>query len=163
MNIFYVIGIIAAAAVIAILIQASLVKRRTKVKLSLKDGQMLEDRLDDETLYRFTVSNEAGRPVVLTSIRLFSEGREIFDNGHHPSFKAPGEDSGDIIRIDSKRVRDISHLLSQNFLGTTVLQPYEEISYSYYLDDMPDEIQITVKENEAVDIIFKPVFEQAAG
>lgn len=163
MDIFSVIGIIAAAAVIGILIQILLVKQRTKVKLKLKGGQMLEDGLDDETLYRFTVSNDSDQPVVLTSIRLFSEGREIFDNGHHPSFKAPEEDSGDVVRIDSKRVRDISHLLSENFLGTTVLQPHEEMTYSYYLDEMPDEIKITVKENEDIDIILEPEFEQTAG
>lgn len=114
--------------------------------------------MDDEKLYRFKVSNESDQSVVLTDVRLYSNGTEIFDNGHHPSFKAPEEVDGDIVRIDSKRIRDISHLISMNFLGTTVVQPKEEMTYSYYLDEMPDEIKITVRENKDVDIILKPVF-----
>lgn len=162
MDIFTVILIAVAAVVIGILIQTLRVKRKTKVKLRLKDGEIMEDALDDETLYRFTILNDSDQSVVLTSVRLFSGGREIVDNGHHPSFKARDEEGGDVVRIDSKRVRDISHLLSENFLGTTVMQPDEEMTYSYYLDEMPDEIKITVKENEYIDIILKPAFEQPA-
>lgn len=158
MDIGSVILIIAAAVLIGILAQILLVKRKSAVKLKLKDEQTTKDEMDDEKLYRFKVSNESDQSVVLTDVRLYSNGTEIFDNGHHPSFKAPEEVDGDIVRIDSKRIRDISHLISMNFLGTTVVQPKEEMTYSYYLDEMPDEIKITVRENKDVDIILKPVF-----
>lgn len=158
MDIGSVILIIAAAVLIGILAQILLIKRKSAVKLKLKDEQTTKDEMDDEKLYRFKVSNESDQSVVLTDVRLYSNGTEIFDNGHHPSFKAPEEVDGDIVRIDSKRIRDISHLISMNFLGTTVVQPKEEMTYSYYLDEMPDEIKITVRENKDVDIILKPVF-----
>ena len=158
MDIGYVILIIAAAVLIGILMQILLVKRKSEVKLKLKDEQITEDEMDGEKLYRFKVLNDSDESVVLTDVRLYSNGTEIFDNGHHPSFKAPEEADGDVVRIESKRIRDISDLLSMNFLGTTVVQPKEEMAYSYYLDEIPDEIKITVRENKDVVIILKPVF-----
>lgn len=159
MDILNLILIIAAVSVVGIMIQILLVKKRRKVKVSLKDERIIEDVLDEEKLYLFTVSNDSGRSVVLTSVRLYSDGEEIFDNGHHPSFKAPEDDGGDVVKIDSKRVRDISHLLSENFLGTTVIKPAEKMTYSYYLDEMPDEMAFTVRENEDVVIKLKTRFE----
>ncbi|WP_415735718.1 hypothetical protein [Lacicoccus alkaliphilus] len=151
--------IISALALSGVMIQSLLVKRKSKVKIKVKDERVVEDTLDEEELYRFTVSNDSDQSVVLTAIRLFSEGGEVFDNKHHPGFKAPEREDGSVVDIDSKRIRDISHLLSENFLGTTVVQSGEEVTYSYYLDEPPDEIIITVRENEEMDIRLKVDFE----
>ncbi len=158
MNIFITVLIIAVPALSAILIQMVLVKRKMEVEIGMKDARIIEDPMDDEKLYRFTVENASDRAIVVIAVQLYSGGREIFDNGHHPSFKAPGSE-GDVVHIDSKRVRDISDLLSKSFLGTTVMQPHEEMTYSYYMEESPDEIKITVRENSDVEMILEPGFE----
>ena len=159
MDMITIILIISALALSGVMLQMLFVKRESKVKLKVKDERVVEDALDGEMLYRFTVYNASDQSVVMTAIRLFSKGGEVFDNKHHPSFKAPESEDGGVVDIDSKRVRDISHLLSENFLGTTVVQPGEEMTYSYYLDEAPDELIITVRENEEMDIRLKADFQ----
>lgn len=158
MDIFTIIMIIIALVIISVLIQMMRVRQTPKVKLEVKNEDIITDDFDDEKLYRFTILNDSDKSVVIESIQLYSNGREIFDNGHHPGFKAPKKEGRDVVDIDSKRVRDISGLLSENFLGTTVVQQHEEMSYSYYLDMVPDEIKITVRENENIEILLSPDF-----
>lgn len=159
MDMLTIILIISALALSGIMLQMLFVKRKSKEKIKVKDERVVEDALDEEKLYRFTIYNDSDQSVVMTAIRLFSNGGEVFDNKHHPSFKAPEREGGGVVDIDSKRVRDISHLLSENFLGTTVVQPGEEMTYSYYLDEVPDEMIITVRENEEMDIRLKADFQ----
>lgn len=158
MDIFTIIIIIAALLIIGILIQMLRVRQKPKVKLEIKNEKIITDDFDDEKLYRFTILNESAQSVVIDSVQLYSDDREIHDNEHHPGFKAPEKEGGDVVDIESKRVRDISHLISENFLGRTVVQSNEEMSYSYYLDTPPDEIKITVRENEDIDILLNPDF-----
>lgn len=158
MDIFTIIMIIIVLVIISILIQMMRVRRTPKVKLEVKNEYIIKDDFDDEKLYRFTILNESDKSVVIESIQLYSNGGEIFDNGHHPGFKAPDNEGRDVVDIDSKRVRDISGLLSENFLGTTVVKQHEGMTYSYYLDMVPDEIKITVRENENIEILLTPDF-----
>lgn len=158
MDIFTIILIIVAVAIIGILIQMLLVRKKPKVKLKVKNEKVIEDSFDEEKLYRFTIFNDSDQSVVMEAIQLYSNDKEIFDNKHHPGFKAPEKRTGDVVEIDSKRVRDISNLLSENFLGTTVMQQHEEMTYSYYLDTPPDEIKITVRENENIGIMLNTDF-----
>ncbi len=158
MDIITIIILIAALIVISITIQMMRVKKKPKVKLAVKNEHIITDDFEDEKLHRFTILNESDQSVVIDSIQLYSKGSEIFDNGHHPGFRAPKKEGGDVVDIDSKRVRDISGLLSANFLGTTVVKPGEEMTYSYYLDAPPDEIKLTVRENEDIDINLSPDF-----
>ena len=158
MDIFTIIIIIVALLIIGILIQMLRVRQKPKVKLEINNEKIIADDFDDEKLYRFTILNESDQSVVIDSIQLYSNSREIYDNEHHPGFKAPEKEGGDVVDIDSKRVRDISNLISENFLGTTVVQHNEEMTYSYYLDSPPDELKITVRENENIDILLSPDF-----
>lgn len=158
MEIITIIILTATLIAVSIIIQMMRVKKKPKVKITVKKEKIITDDFDDEKLYRFTILNESDQSVVIDSIQMYSEGSEIFDNGHHPGFRAPGKEGGDVVDIDSKRVRDISGLLSSNFLGTTVVQPDEEMAYSYYLDASPDELRLTVRENEDIDITLKPDF-----
>lgn len=160
MDIFTIILIIVAVVIIGILIQILLVRQKPKVKLKVKNEKIIEDSFDGEFLYRFTILNDSDQSVVMESIQLYSNNKEIFDNKHHPGFKTPEKKGDDVVEIDSKRVRDISNLLSENFLGTTVVQQHEEMTYSYYLDEAPDEIKITVRENKDIDILLIPEFRQ---
>lgn len=158
MDILTIILIIIALIIISIAVQMLRVRQRPKVKLEVKNENIITDDFDDEKLYHFSILNDSDKSVVIESIHLYSSGREIFDNDHHPGFKAPEQLDGDVVEIDSKRVRDISDLLSANFLGTTVVQHDEEMTYSYYLDAAPDEIKVTVRENETIDIMLTPKF-----
>lgn len=158
MDIFTIILLIVAAVVIGILIQMLLVRQKPKVKLKVKNEKIIEDTFTDEKLYRFTILNDSDQSVVMEDIRLYSNDKEIFDNEHHPGFKIPEKKGGEVVEIDSKRVRDISNLLSENFLGTTVVQQQEEMTYSYYLDAVPDEIKITIRQNEDIVVLLNPAF-----
>lgn len=158
MDIFTIILIIIALMAAGIVIQMLLVRKRPKVKLKVKNEEIIVDAFDDEKLHRFTILNDSDQSVVMEDIQLYSNGKEIFDNKHHPGFKVPEKKEDDVVDIDSKRVRDISNLISENFLGTTVVKQNEGMTYSYYLDKAPDEIKITVRENEDIDIILSPKF-----
>lgn len=158
MDIFTIILIIVALMAAAIVIQMLLVRKRPKVKLKVKNEQIIVDEFDDEKLHRFTILNDSEQSVVMEDIQLYSNGKEIFDNKHHPVFKVPEKKEDDVVEIDSKRIRDISNLISENFLGTTVVKQNEEMTYSYYLDKAPDDIKITVRENEDIDIMLSPKF-----
>src|SRR5699024_7326241 len=142
MEIITIIILTATLIAVSIIIQMMRVKKKPKVKITVKNEKIITDDFDDEKLYRFTILNESDQSVVIDSIQMYSEGSEIFDNGHHPGFRAPGKEGGDVVDIDSKRVRDISGLLSSNFLGTTVVQSDEEMAYSYYLNASPDELRL---------------------
>ncbi|WP_092986586.1 hypothetical protein [Lacicoccus qingdaonensis] len=158
MDITTIIILTALLLAAGIIIQMMRVNKKSKVKMAVKNEKIITDDFDNEQLHSFTIFNESGQSVVIDSIQLYSDGREIFDNGHHPGFRAPKKEGGDVVDIDSKRVRDISGLLSANFLGTTVVKPGEEMTYSYYLDAPPDEIKLTVRENEDIDINLSPDF-----
>ncbi|WP_052255855.1 hypothetical protein [Salinicoccus sp. YB14-2] len=158
MDIFTIVIIIIALVLISIIFQMLRVRQKPKVKLEVKNENIMTDDFEDEKLYRFSILNDSNQSIVIESIQLYSNGVEIFDNGHHPGFKASEQPDRGVVAIDSKRVRDISDLLSENFLGTTVVRYDEEMTYSYYLDAAPDEIKVTVRENECIEIMLKPEF-----
>src|SRR5699024_12431776 len=92
MEIITIIILTATLIAVSIIIQMMRVKKKPKVKITVKNEKIITDDFDDEKRYRFTILNESDQSVVIYSIHMYSEATQIFENVHHPDFRALGHE-----------------------------------------------------------------------
>ena len=154
MEIITIIILTATLIAVSIIIQRRELKETGKWKITVKNEKIITDDFDDEN---YIVLQFEHRSICRHRLHTDVLRRQRYLTTASSRFQSIRKRRWDGW-ISTQNVCDISGLLSSNFLGTTVVQPDEEMAYSYCSDASPDELRLTVRENEDIDITLKPDF-----
>lgn len=133
-----------------------------------------QEEKDGHVKIRFALTNVASRALYITNIQMFIDQEEIFDNGFDPvsdaarkqkkiniqaskDLQAYGANVSDSFFNDQETISSYSPELikakSHNFENAMLLTSNQRISFSYYVDTVPNKIKVS--SNHAIAFIFR--------